>query len=63
MGSSGLSVEAAPLFLLPQFHLLFTLADTPPFSPSALPLWVQFLLPSPYPPHIVYHLRMGTRPG
>ena len=28
MKSSGLSVEAAPLFLLPHFHLLFTLADT-----------------------------------
>ena len=28
MGSSSLSVEAAPFFLLPQFHLYFTLADT-----------------------------------
>ena len=36
MGSSSLSVEAAPLFLLPQFHLLFTLADTHS-APAAQP--------------------------
>ena len=35
MGFSSLSVDAAPL-LLPQFHLLFTLADTHS-APAAQP--------------------------
>ena len=36
MGSSSLSVEAAPFFLLPQFHLHCTLADTHS-APAAQP--------------------------
>ena len=42
MGSSSLSVDAAPLFLLPPFHLLFTLADTHS-APAAQPAQQPFL--------------------